>query len=214
MNTMFVFFPGTMIPLAVASLSGITFPAMFAIGTTVPLMLFVALHRRNQSRLATRWILRFAAIRRNVQFGYTVAWSDRMISFYGSIWVGALVFAMFRTRIKSLSPIAWLFIGIMPVGLDGITHMVNDALAGTSGAGFHDTNSWLTFLRGNILPPSFYAGDALSSFNSGLRWITGILFGLMTVWFIFPFIETAMRDLRNQAGAQLQRARFGETASP
>lgn len=140
------------------------------------------------------------------QFGYKVAWSDRMISFYGSIWVGAILFLFARRRIKSLSPIAWLFIGILPVGLDGITHMINDALAGTSGAGFRDTNAWLAFLTGNTLPQWFYAGDAFGSFNSDLRWITGSLFGLTTVWFIFPFIEDAMRDLRNQAGAQSPRA--------
>jgi len=142
----------------------------------------------------------------NPEFGYKVAWSDRMISFYGSIWVGGLVFALFRQRIKSLSPMAWFFIGILPVGLDGVTHMLNDALAGTSGTGFRDTNVWLAFLTGNLFPQVFYAGDVLGSFNSDLRWITGILFGLTTVWFTFPFIENAMRDLRNQAGAQLQRA--------
>lgn len=140
----------------------------------------------------------------NPEFGYKVAWSDRMISFYGSIWVGGLLFALLRQRIKSLSPLVWLFLGILPVGLDGITHMINDVLAGTSGTGFRDTNAWLASLTGNIFPPSFYAGDALGSFNSDLRWITGILFGLTTVWFIFPFIETTMCDLRNQASARLQ----------
>ncbi len=139
----------------------------------------------------------------NPEFGYKVAWSDRMISFYGSIWVGALLFAILRRRIQSLAPIAWFFIGILPVGLDGATHMLNDVFAGTSGAGFRDTNVWLAFLTGNVLPPSFYAGDALGSFNSTMRWLTGILFGLTTVWFLFPFIETAMRDLQNQAGARL-----------
>lgn len=142
----------------------------------------------------------------NAQFGYKIAWTDRMISFYGSIWVGALWFAMVRKRIKSLSPVVWLFIGILPVGLDGLTHLINDVLAGTSGAGFRDTNAWLAFLTGNSLPQGFYAGDAFGSFNSLARWITGILFGLTTVWFIFPFIEDAMRDLRNRAGAQLHRA--------
>ena len=142
----------------------------------------------------------------NPEFGYKVAWSDRMISFYGIIWVGAILFLFVRRRIKSLSPIAWLFIGILPVGLDGVTHMINDALAGTSGAGFRDTNTWLAFLTGNRLPLSFYAGDVLGSFNSDMRWITGILFGLTTVWFLFPFVETAMRDVRDKAGAQLQRA--------
>ena len=145
----------------------------------------------------------------NPEFGYKVAWSDRMISFYGSIWVGAILFAFARRRIRSLSPVVWFFIGILPVGLDGITHMINDALAGTSGAGFRDTNAWLAFLTGNLFPPSFYMGDALGSFNSDLRWMTGFLFGLTTVWFLFPFIEDAMRDLQNQASAQWQRAMVG-----
>jgi cytochrome c biogenesis protein CcdA len=41
--TLFVLFFGTMIPLAVGSFGGVTFPALFAIGTSVPLMLFVGL---------------------------------------------------------------------------------------------------------------------------------------------------------------------------
>ena len=41
--TLFVLFFGTLIPLALASFGGLTFPAIFAIGTTVPLILFVAL---------------------------------------------------------------------------------------------------------------------------------------------------------------------------
>jgi uncharacterized membrane protein len=142
----------------------------------------------------------------DAQFGYKIAWSDRMISFYGSIWVGALLFALFRQPIKALAPMAWLFVGILPVGLDGVTHMLNDVLAGTSGTGFRDTNAWLAFLMANMLPPSFYVGDALGSFNSDLRWITGILFGITTVWFIFPMIENAMREVQNQAGAQMQHA--------
>lgn len=135
----------------------------------------------------------------NPEFGYKAAWSDRMISFYGSIWVGALIFALTRKRVKSLSPIAWLVIGILPVALDGVTHMINDAVAGTSGIGFRDTNAWLAFLTGNVLPQWFYAGDALGSFNSFARWITGSLFGLTTVWFAFPFVESAMRDLESRA---------------
>lgn len=42
--TLFVLFFGTLIPLAVtASITGLTFPAIFAIGTTLPLMLFILL---------------------------------------------------------------------------------------------------------------------------------------------------------------------------
>ena len=138
--------------------------------------------------------------------GYKMAWSDRMISFYGSVWVGALIFARVRTRLKSLSPIAWLFLGILPVGVDGVTHMINDVVAGTSGLGFRDTNVWLEALTGNIFPPSFYAGDALGSFNSDMRWLTGILFGFTTVWFLFPIVEGEMRSMQFQAAARLRRA--------
>ncbi|MDE3089534.1 MAG: DUF2085 domain-containing protein [Chloroflexota bacterium] len=142
----------------------------------------------------------------NPDFGYKVAWSDRMISFYGSIWLGALLFALFRRRLKPLSPIAWLFAGILPVGLDGVTHMINDFVAGTSGTGFRDTNAWLQFLTGNIFPSAFYVGDPFGSFNSDMRWITGVLFGLTTVWLIFPMIEEGMRDVRLQVDRQLHRA--------
>ncbi len=41
--TLFVLFFSTMIPLAIASFGGVLFPALFAIGTTVPLMIFLAL---------------------------------------------------------------------------------------------------------------------------------------------------------------------------
>ncbi len=132
------------------------------------------------------------------EFGYKVAWSDRMISFYGSVWVGALLFALLRNRIKQLSIKAWLIFGIVPVGIDGVTHMINDALAGTSGEGFRDTNIWLRFLTGNALPDWFYYGDAFGSFNSDVRWITGFLFGLTTVWFLFPMIDAAMREVKEQ----------------
>ncbi len=143
----------------------------------------------------------------NAQFGWKIAWSDRMISFYGSIWLGALLFALARGRLKPITFTGWVFLGMLPVGLDGFTHFLNDILAGTSGAGFRDTNAWLAALTANALPASFYAGDALGSFNSNARWITGILFGVTTVWFLFPFVDEAMRDLARQANAQLQRAR-------
>jgi uncharacterized membrane protein len=138
----------------------------------------------------------FAGLRQfigNPAMGYKMAWSDRMISFYGGLWAGALLFAIVRTRLKSLSPVLWLLFGIAPVGLDGFTHMLNDVLVGVSGTGFRDTNAWLQALTGNVFPQSFYVGDALGSFNSDMRWVTGLLFGLTTVWFLFPLVEKAMK---------------------
>lgn len=150
----------------------------------------------------------FAGLRQftgNSTFGYKIAWSDRMISFYGSIWIGALIFAFVRRRARGLSVLAWIVIGILPVALDAGTHFINDIVAETTGTGFRDTNAWLAALTGNIFPSAFYAGDALGSFNSDLRWLTGILFGLTTVAFLFPFIEEAMRDVQMQVKGQLAR---------
>jgi uncharacterized membrane protein len=142
----------------------------------------------------------------NPQMGYKMAWSDRMISFYGSFWVGGLLFGLLRTRLKSLPIPVWLIAGILPVGLDGLTHMLNDILAATNGTGFRDTNAWLQALTGNVFPQWFYIGDALGSFNSDARWITGILFGLTTIWLLFPFIEEQMIDVTRRSTAELERA--------
>lgn len=70
--TLFVLFFGTLIPLAVATqMEGLTFPAIFAIGTTFPLLLFVALLAfGTQSvtplvkklRVADVWVTRIAAV--------------------------------------------------------------------------------------------------------------------------------------------------------
>ncbi len=70
--TLFVLFFGSLIPLAVAaSLGGLTFPAIFAVGTTFPLMLFVALIAFGAQsvapivrklRAADVWVSRLAAI--------------------------------------------------------------------------------------------------------------------------------------------------------
>lgn len=69
--TLFVLFFGTLIPLALASFGGLAFPAIFAIGTTVPLMIFVALLAFGarsvtpfvrKLRAADVWVSRLAAI--------------------------------------------------------------------------------------------------------------------------------------------------------
>ena len=98
--------------------------------------------------------------------------------------------------------------------MDGSSHAVSD-LAGI-GAGFRDTNFWLAALTQNFLPSTFYAGDALGSFNSSMRLLTGFLFGLGTVWYTFPFLNEAFSSMaqvvdykrRYQALIQKEKARI------
>lgn len=122
----------------------------------------------------------------NETMGWKVAWSDRMISFYTSIWLFAMLWYPLRRTIK---PISWwgFILLLLPLVLDGSTHALSD-LAGI-GLGFRDTNEWLRALTNNTLPATFYAGDALGSFNSLMRFITGLLAGLGIVWLAFPFVQ-------------------------
>ena len=56
------------------------------------------------------------------------------------------------------------------------------------GQGFRDTNQWLAILTNNSFPATFYAGDALGSFNSIMRFLSGLLAGLGLVWLAFPYV--------------------------
>jgi uncharacterized membrane protein len=123
--------------------------------------------------------------------GWKVAWSDRMISFYGGVWLFALLWYPLRKRTRSLS---WwgLILFLLPMALDGGTHFLSD-LAGI-GQGFRYTNLWLANLTHFSFSPGFYAGDALGSFNSWMRNITGLLAGLGLVWFAFPYIHESFSE--------------------
>ena len=121
----------------------------------------------------------------NENLGWKVAWSDRMISFYGGVWWLAALWFPFRRKVKVL---AWwgLVLLLLPMAADGLSHTVSD-LAGI-GQGFRDTNLWLAALTNNSLPATFYAGDGLGSFNSIMRLITGSLAALGIIWLVFPYI--------------------------
>ena len=120
----------------------------------------------------------------NESMGWKIAWSDRMISFYTSVWFFAVLWWPFRRKVK---PLSWwgLVLLLLPIALDGGSHAISD-LAGI-GWGFRDTNRWLAVLTNHSLPMGFYVGDALGSFNSWARLITGLLAGLGITWLAFPY---------------------------
>ncbi len=121
----------------------------------------------------------------NPAMGWKVAWSDRMISFYTSVWLFAVAWWPFRQKMK---PLSWLGFALLllPITIDGGTHMISD-FAGI-GQGFRDSNLWLAALTHNSLPATFYAGDALGSFNSWMRLLTGLLAGVAIGWLVFPYM--------------------------
>jgi len=121
----------------------------------------------------------------NDALGWKLAWSDRMVSFYTTVWLFALAWRPLRRKIKPLP--WWAFVLLLtPMFVDGITHMVSD-FSGL-GRGFRDSNDWLLALAGNKLP-LVYAGDALGSVNSWSRLVTGLLAGLGIAGFALPHVE-------------------------
>lgn len=139
----------------------------------------------------------------NETMGWKIAWSDRMISFYTSVWLFAVIWYPSRRKVKPLS--WWIFVLLLlPIAIDGTSHMVSD-FAGI-GQGFRDTNAWLIVLTHNTLPATFYAGDALGSFNSIMRFITGLLAGFAIAWLIFPYIyrtQTYNQQMDKKSYAQV-----------
>ncbi len=122
------------------------------------------------------------------EIGWKVAWSDRMVSMYVSIFLFGLLYAVLRENGIRVPPMPWwLFIlFIVPMGIDGTTHLINDVLR----AQFRQTNEWAAMLTGYAFPANFYAGDHFGSLNSVLRLLTGILFGFGVVFFLWPLMDT------------------------
>jgi uncharacterized membrane protein len=141
----------------------------------------------------------------NTEMGWKVAWSDRMVSMYTSIFAFGLIYGFIRKRLKPPSLRAFALL-LTPMAVDGGTHMISD-LAGI-GQGFRDTNAWLVAITDSRLPAAFYAGDALGSFNSWMRLITGLLFGLGIVWLAHPYMREFFADYAHNLEAKLKKVRI------
>jgi len=127
------------------------------------------------------------------QMGWKVAWSDRMISFYSLTPVFGVIYVALRRWVReplSLRVFLWL---LVPMFLDGTTHMLSDVLAGISNGGFRDTNAWLAVLTANAWP-AFYAGDHLGAFNWWMRLVTGGLAAWGTAFFTFPWLDRLLKE--------------------
>ncbi len=136
----------------------------------------------------------------NPDMGWKVAWSDRMVSMYTSILPASLLYGLVRKQMKPIS--FWMFaLLLLPMVMDGSAHTISD-LAGI-GQGFRDTNVWLQILTRNYFPITFYQGDAFGSFNSWMRLLTGLLFGIALVAFAFPYLNNAFADIVRRSEATL-----------
>lgn len=127
--------------------------------------------------------------------GYKVAWSDRMISFYFMTPVFALLYPMMQRFGRKLKPIPFwvMLLLIVPITLDGMTHLFSDVLFGISAGGFRDTNDWLVQLTNNAFP-GFYVGDHYGTFNWWMRIITGVMAACGLALHYIPWLDQVVQQ--------------------
>lgn len=101
------------------------------------------------------------------RFGYKTSLCARDLAIYSMLFVGALIYARFRWRIRPLPLWLYVFAGLGPIGIDGFSQLLS----------YPPFELWQT--RESV--PLF-------------RLVTGGLFGLMSAWLAFPHIERSMQD--------------------
>lgn len=143
----------------------------------------------------------------SADWGWKVAWSDRMVYMFGGLGLAGIVYGLLRRQrvIQPVSVVGFVLL-LLPMVIDGGTHLISDMAGGLTG-GFRYENQWLVALTGHALPTWFYVGDALGSFNSWMRLISGLAFGLGSVWLAYPYLDRSITETAEALRAKLTRAR-------
>ncbi len=138
--------------------------------------------------------MQFAAkeFKGNEQMGYKTAICARDVSIYGMLFVGLGIYALppVRRRLRPLPFLLYLLVGVLPIGLDGFSQLLS-------------------------YPP--FELWPIRETAPFFRIMTGALFGLMSAWLAFPYVEASMRDTRRQILVKLMRAGLspdGKTTPP
>ncbi|MBP8002339.1 MAG: DUF2085 domain-containing protein [Chloroflexi bacterium] len=139
----------------------------------------------------------FAAARAflgNEQMGYKMALCERDIGIYLFVLLGGLVYAVLRRqrRIKPLPIMAFIILGMGPIGLDGFSQLF--------GYMFQGSETGLTAFIANIL--------VLRESTPLLRSLTGAWFGLTLVWLAYPHVNEGMKETEMELQEKLSKARL------
>lgn len=123
------------------------------------------------------------------QLGYKVAYCQRDVAIYGAMLLFGLLYGLSGRRIKALPWYLWVLIGMVPIGVDGLSQLVSQV-----------PGWWLWAYRES---------------TPLLRTLTGGLFGFTTAWFGFPLVEETMEETRLYLATKIARikASGGETAA-
>jgi uncharacterized membrane protein len=90
-----------------------------------------------------------------------------------------ILFALGKRKIKSLHWVIWIIFGILPIAIDGLSQLISQP------------------------PFGFIPFRESTPF---LRTLTGFLFGFLTAWFGYPYVEESMRENRKYLEGKLSQA--------
>jgi uncharacterized membrane protein len=129
----------------------------------------------------------------NAQMGYKMALCERDIGIYGFVLIGGVLYALLhrRLRLKPLPFMAFIILGLGPIGLDGFTQLLS-----------------MYGVAANFAP--LEAIFPLRESPPLLRTFTGAWFGLTLVWLAYPRIEESLKQTERDLEAKLRR--IGELA--
>ncbi|MEW5961789.1 MAG: DUF2085 domain-containing protein, partial [Chloroflexota bacterium] len=135
----------------------------------------------------------------NPEIGFKMGLNQRMAAIFTAIFCGGLGWGLAGKRPR-LGAVGFLLLAL-PLLLDGFSHMLSE----NSGQGFRASNAWAVNLTGGVLPDWFYAGSTIGSLNWLLRTLTGLLFGLGLVWFLFTYLSYRFGMMRAQLETRLRK---------
>ncbi len=105
----------------------------------------------------------------NESVGWKVAFCERDVAIYGSIFVTGLLYGLVRRRLgKWQMPFRYYLIFLVPMGIDGVTQLFG-----------------------------------LRESNYVWRTVTGLIFGVGSVIFAYPYLEEGFSDVRRTINEKL-----------
>ncbi|HXV42212.1 MAG TPA: DUF2085 domain-containing protein [Anaerolineae bacterium] len=157
--------------------------------------------------------------------GEQVAICHRDVAIYSAFLLGGLGYNLVRGRLKP-PQLRWYVFFLWPIALDAGMQLASDWLRsgvsmgmlwaigliamGLTSAILHSQkyltwHSYLYFLAG---PLALIYLKYFGPYQSDLfrRTISGIIFGLTSVWLAYPYLEDAFADMRREVSAKLAKA--------
>lgn len=137
-----------------------------------------------------RLFLQARAFVGNMTMGYKSALCQRDLAIYAMMLVGGLIYGVVRRYrpVKQLPLVAFLILGIFPIGWDGFSQLFGYFFALIPGA------------------EGLVALFPLRESTPFLRVFTGSLLGLSLVWLLYPHLEDGLGRTRKELEDKLERA--------